>query len=68
MSATAAATKISTGASEGYMKAAQMALMVVDKALKTGMEINNILDQKYDVILNYPMPGINGVVGLQVEL
>ena len=32
------------------------------------LEINNILDQKYDVILNYPMPGINGVVGLQVEL
>ena len=32
------------------------------------LEINNILDQKYDVILNYPMPGINGVVGLQIEL
>lgn len=35
---------------------------------RTILEINNILDQKYDVILNYPMPGINGVVGLQVEL
>ena len=35
---------------------------------RTMLEINNILDQKYDVILNYPMPGINGVVGLQVEL
>ncbi|MGP1553402.1 MAG: TonB-dependent receptor [Prevotella intermedia] len=35
---------------------------------RTMLEINNILDQKYDVILNYPMPGINCVVGLQVEL
>lgn len=32
------------------------------------LEVNNILNQKYDVILNYPMPGINGLVGLQVEL
>lgn len=31
-------------------------------------EVNNVFDQKYDVILNYPMPGINGVVGFQVEL
>lgn len=50
MSATAAATKISTGASEGYMKAAQMALMVVDKALKIGMEINNILDRETRIV------------------
>ena len=32
------------------------------------LEVNNILNQKYDVILNYPMPSINGLVGLQVEL
>ena len=32
------------------------------------LEVNNILNQKYDVILNYPMPGINSLVGLQVEL
>ena len=32
------------------------------------LEVNNILNQKYDVILNYPMLGINGLVGLQVEL
>ena len=32
------------------------------------LEVNNILNQKYDVILNYPMPGINGLIGLQVEL
>lgn len=35
---------------------------------RTMLEVNNILNQKYDVILNYPMPGINGLVGLQVEL
>jgi len=34
--------------------------------LKTGqrlhfaVEINNLLNQQYEVILNYPMPGING--------
>ena len=32
------------------------------------LEANNIFDQKYDVILNYPMPGINGTIGLQIEL
>ncbi|WP_028898086.1 TonB-dependent receptor [Prevotella sp. HUN102] len=31
------------------------------------LEVNNLFDQKYDVILNYPMPGINGAMGLQVE-
>lgn len=31
-------------------------------------EINNVFDQKYDVIQNYPMPGINGAVALQIEL
>ena len=24
------------------------------------LEINNMLNQQYEVILNYPMPGING--------
>ncbi len=28
--------------------------------LHTAVEINNLLNQQYDVILNYPMPGING--------
>lgn len=50
LSTTAAATKISTGASEGYMKAAQMALMVVDKALKSGMEISTILDRETRIV------------------
>lgn len=30
-------------------------------------EVNNVFDQKYDVILNYPMPGINCNLGMQVE-
>ena len=28
--------------------------------LHFAMEINNMLNQQYDIILNYPMPGING--------
>ncbi|MBR6354816.1 MAG: hypothetical protein IKS01_03445, partial [Paludibacteraceae bacterium] len=28
--------------------------------LHLAVEINNMLNQQYDVILNYPMPGING--------
>ena len=28
--------------------------------LHFAVEINNLLNQQYDVILNYPMPGING--------
>lgn len=40
--------------------------MSYEFAVKTGqrlhfaMEINNLLNQQYDVVLNYPMPGING--------
>lgn len=30
------------------------------KALYFALEINNLLNQQYEVILNYPMPGING--------
>lgn len=35
---------------------------------RVSIEINNLFDQKYDVIQNYPMPGINGAIGLQVEI
>ncbi len=31
-------------------------------------EVNNLLDQDYDVILNYPMPKRNYAVGLTVEM
>ena len=32
------------------------------------VEINNLLNQQYEVILNYPMPGINGNMTLKFEL
>ena len=39
---------------------------------KTGyrlsFEINNLLNQRYDVIQNYPMPGINCAAGFSIEL
>lgn len=35
---------------------------------KFTFEINNLLDQKYDVIQNYPMPGINCAATISVEL
>ena len=35
--------------------------------LKARVEINNLLNQDYDVILNYPMPGRNYRVSLTVE-
>jgi len=28
--------------------------------LSAAIEINNLLNQQYDIVLNYPMPGING--------
>ena len=31
-------------------------------------ELNNLLNQQYDIILNYPMPGRNAAVGLTFEL
>lgn len=32
----------------------------ISPRLHLAVEINNMLNQQYDVILNYPMPGING--------
>ncbi len=34
--------------------------------LYTGIEINNLLNQQYEIIHNYPMPGINGKLVLRV--
>lgn len=31
-----------------------------DRGVSFTVEVNNLLNQQYDVILNYPMPGING--------
>lgn len=50
LSAAAAATKVAATASESYIKAAQMALLIVDETLKTGMEINNILDRETRIV------------------
>ncbi|MCR5078036.1 MAG: TonB-dependent receptor [Prevotella sp.] len=35
---------------------------------KATAEVNNVFNQQYDVILNYPMPGRNGRIALQVTL
>mgnify|MGYP003309507023 CR=1 FL=1 len=35
--------------------------------LYTGIEINNLFNQQYEIIHNYPMPGINGKLVLRVE-
>lgn len=35
---------------------------------KFSLEVNNLFDQHYEVILNYPMPGINFRLGAVVEL
>ena len=36
--------------------------------LKISAEINNILNQQYDVVLNYPMPGRNFKIILKLEI
>jgi len=35
--------------------------------MKAAIEVNNIFDQQYDVIINYPMPGRNFNLSLQCE-
>ena len=35
---------------------------------RVSFEINNLLNQRYDVIQNYPMPGINCAAGFSIEL
>lgn len=36
--------------------------------LKSTLEVNNLLDQQYEVVLNYPMPGRNYKLILSIEL
>ena len=36
--------------------------------LQAGIEANNILNQQYEVIPNYPMPGVNGKGILKLSL
>ncbi len=35
---------------------------------KATLEVNNLLDQQYDVILNYPMPGRNYAISMEVAI
>ena len=44
------------------------AFKIKDVVLKATIEVNNLLDQDYEVILNYPMPKRNYRVGLTVEI
>ena len=37
-------------------------------ALRATLEVNNLLDQQYEVIQNYPMPGRNYRLSLSVDL
>ena len=37
------------------------------KKLYTGLEFNNLLNQQYEIIKNYPMPGFNGKCILRVD-
>ena len=32
------------------------------------LDVNNVLDQDYEVIVNYPMPGRNYTLSLTVEI
>jgi outer membrane cobalamin receptor len=38
------------------------------KTIKINMEVNNLLDQHYDVIVNFPMPGISYRLSLAIEI
>ena len=41
---------------------------IKEVSLKVTAEINNVFDQAYDVVLNYPMPMRNYRLGIAVEL
>jgi outer membrane receptor protein involved in Fe transport len=36
--------------------------------MKISAEINNVFDQQYDVVLNYPMPGRNYKIILKMDI
>lgn len=44
------------------------AFKIKDVLLKATIEVNNILNQDYDVILNYPMPKRNYRLGITIEI
>jgi outer membrane cobalamin receptor len=35
---------------------------------KLSLEANNLLNQQYDVIANYPMPGRNFNIGVEIQI
>ena len=42
--------------------------MVYDSRFTVQADVNNVLDQDYEVIVNYPMPGLNYALTLSVEI
>ena len=44
------------------------ALRRADASLRIQVEVNNLLDQDYDVIVNYPMPGRNARLTLRYSM
>lgn len=44
------------------------AFQFFDKPLKTGLEVNNFLDQQYTVIKNFPMPGRSFRISLNYQI
>ena len=48
--------------------AANYTLPLKKGQMKLTLEVNNIFNQQYDVIANYPMPGRNAYMGVELEL
>ena len=42
--------------------------LIIPVKCKISVEINNIFNQQYDVVLNYPMPGTNFKIILKIEI
>ena len=41
--------------------------IILKHSVKAGVEVNNLLNQYYDVVLNFPMPGINYRFNLSIN-
>jgi outer membrane receptor protein involved in Fe transport len=48
--------------------AANYTLPLKKGQMKLTLEVNNIFNQQYDVIANYPMPGRHAYMGVELEL
>ena len=40
---------------------------ILKKRIKIGAEVNNLMNQYYDVVLNFPMPGRNYRLNLAIN-